>query len=182
MDFLLKDNYTVEFNENNDLTEITIKILSNNKIFKGVLPKKIVISKYNKSYLSKTFKFDKYDLSKILKKYIEESNVLCVKYSDYDLLDLYMDNIELEKNKIHKETIIIDLYRVFMLDYDKVDNLEDMIKLTKDSIEYIQYLKNKLEKLENKINELENKVENNVEKLENKINELENKINELNIN
>lgn len=140
MDFLQTKNLIIDvIPENttlNNTKELIIKF--DNRIYKGILPKKIITKKYN--------------LDELIIKYIFESNILNVDFDDFNgLMNIYIDNLEFNNGKKYPDKVKIEMKRYFNI-YDDIIQDNDNIKKTFCTLfDYVKILENKMSKLEEEI-------------------------------
>ena len=123
-----------------DIKELEIKINDTNRLYRGILPKKLQIHGYKK-----------YNLDERLIKYINESNILNVDFNDFDgLMYLNISNLEFDDGKKYSGKITIEMKRYFNIDgdIDVIQDIDILRKQLKTSIDYIKILENKISKLE----------------------------------
>jgi hypothetical protein len=150
MDFLHTKDLVISVNPTGqpigNEKELEIKINNINRLYKGILPKKLKIHGYKK-----------YNLEEQLIKYIFESNVLNVDYNDFDgLMYLYISDLEFDDGKKYSSKITIKMKRYFNIDanIDEIQDIEILRKRLKTSADYIKVLENKIFKLEEENDEL----------------------------
>ena len=85
--------------------------------------------------------------------------------NDNGLMYVNFSHIQFEPNKIYNQNITIELKQIFTLDANIVNSndLDEIKKLTKSAVSYVQILENRINELNTYIKELEDEKKPNYE-------------------